>query len=960
MMNASPCQRKCHGKFILKGYDVISKRFFVKEEATYKHYGENNETVVRYFDTFNDYFNFIDGDIYRKSVYYDYSFDSEEINKYSIDLKKINRFSLLKSNIDDFTLAFNNEEENKYRQQEAFKSDLKTWIEKFNACNDYQSFCRVLQDYKRNRINNVRNRINNVETCFFLYHMIAENKEKAFDIIMEYINNDDPMGFETIMCMYYDPLSVIRSFDPKWTFYTPATIKKHIRNFRDTVDLFTSNLIRYHHISYFDDTTHYYVCKITGYIEKNNKLRIIFRTKKYFETFDGLADYLKNDLANCDLSNAVIPDLDISKYLIYTSTKLPLSYSKIKTYAVEKKYDRDSHRFTVNQVWYDTNDNIIKKYDHSFEFFFDFLFFLKKDLSNADLLFCDNINNLITTEGIVWENIKANSSFMTRINQKCAPAVINDTYSFECTEVNEKNTALTLFESKNDSYDSLKNYKIYYVSDLHLLHKIKKANCQSYYDIVITVQKIIDKLFENFSMGTAVLFAGDISSDYSLFELFVKLLDNTLSVKFDRQVKVFFILGNHDLWNVCDDMSQTISKYKNLLETHNMILLQNSIYYLSDSNRENVISIKDFLSADADSLRKIFVDARLIILGGIGFSGYNETFNANHGIYRNALTRKQEIEESNLFEQLYNKVNEILFDKKVIVCSHMPLSDWHKKESYNKNFIYVNGHTHKNYYFTDGEYYIYADNQIGYYSNYGILKYFVYDNSYDIFCDYSDGIYEISKEDYAAFYRGKNYLTKLKRPLDKIIMLKKYGYYCFLIQNDENGCYILNGGAPKKLPYGYNSDYCYNNMDKVIHKIQSPLRKYKNYQQLIAKQIVSFGGTGKIHGCIIDIDYFNHLYINPIDHKITPYFAYDMIRKQVYPNIGMLLKEKRPELYHTYLLQNNQNSNIPMIYSPSQDDKTIYLDTDIYKASLEMKKFERLDSNILTVWLEPNDLDKLE
>lgn len=39
------------------------------------------------------------------------------------------------------------------------------------------------------------------------------------------------------------------------------------------------------------------------------------------------------------------------------------------------------------------------------------------------------------------------------------------------------------------------------------------------------------------------------------------------------------------------------------------------------------------------------------------------------------------------------------------------------------------------------------------------------------------------------------------------------------------------------------------------------LTKYDNYQKEIAKEIIKISGSGNIHGCIIDIDYYNHLYI---------------------------------------------------------------------------------------------------
>ena len=68
-------------------------------------------------------------------------------------------------------------------------------------------------------------------------------------------------------------------------------------------------------------------------------------------------------------------------------------------------------------------------------------------------------------------------------------------------------------------------------------------------------------------------------------------------------------------------------------------------------------------------------------------------------------------------------------------------------------------------------------------------------------------------------------------------------------------------------------------MDRVNKIIKEPLDKYTRYQEKIAEKIKKIGGSGNIHGCIIDIDFFNHVYINPNDMKITGYRASDMVNK---------------------------------------------------------------------------------
>lgn len=63
----------------------------------------------------------------------------------------------------------------------------------------------------------------------------------------------------------------------------------------------------------------------------------------------------------------------------------------------------------------------------------------------------------------------------------------------------------------------------------------------------------------------------------------------------------------------------------------------------------------------ADRLRS----ARYVILGGLGFSGYNTEFNADNGIYRMTVDRTTEIKESKIFEDLYKSVYALFFQIRI-------------------------------------------------------------------------------------------------------------------------------------------------------------------------------------------------------------------------------------------------------------------------------------------------------
>ena len=172
----------------------------------------------------------------------------------------------------------------------------------------------------------------------------------------------------------------------------------------------------------------------------------------------------------------------------------------------------------------------------------------------------------------------------------------------------------------------------------------------------------------------------------------------------------------------------------------------------------------------------------------------------------------------------------------------MPKKDWCKEANLDKNFIYVSGHTHKNYFYDDGEYRDYSDNQIGYYNHNLHLKKFLIDTDYDCFSNYEDGIFEITKEQYNKFYRGKNIQMTFQREVNILYMLKKNEYYCFIHKAKKGNLSILNGGAMKKLEH-QDIHYYFDNMDIMISRIEKPLEKFTMFQKSIADNIKKLVGV---------------------------------------------------------------------------------------------------------------------
>lgn len=175
-------------------------------------------------------------------------------------------------------------------------------------------------------------------------------------------------------------------------------------------------------------------------------------------------------------------------------------------------------------------------------------------------------------------------------------------------------------------------------------------------------------------------------------------------------------------------------------------------------------------------------------------------------------------------------------------------------------------------------------------------------------------------------------------------MLKKNGYYCFVHQAENGTLYLLYGGQINKLEYT-EIHYYYDNMDKVIAYINKPLFRYTAKQKQIASVIKSIGGTGKIHGAIIDINYYNHIYVNPLDFSVTGYWATDIVNKRVFSSIPQLLETNCPDIFQAYKnLSTGMTSNILAI----KNGNSFILPLAVVIDSEDMVRFIRSYSVITT------------
>lgn len=278
-----------------------------------------------------------------------------------------------------------------------------------------------------------------------------------------------------------------------------------------------------------------------------------------------------------------------------------------------------------------------------------------------------------------------------------------------------------------------------------------------------------------------------------------------------------------------------------------------------------------------------------------------------------------------------------------------------------------------------------------------------------------DGIYEnISLSDYWDYYTGITYwrLRPKFRTLKSITLYKKNGYMMFIATTDKNNLRLMHGGWLRKLKYPI--EFYYEYMDVYAKRVLEVFSKYWQRLYEISEQLKSiepdrrsakkvyypqfsptvgltsdkYGNylcenfSGEVHGCIVDLDFYNHIFVNPYDGSLTPYNAYSKIEKYVYKNIPALLKAKRPEMLKGFkrMVKNNgllfsKNNklieNSTSVLEVDNDDDIsereeqceLVVDTEIYKISGKIKALQYIyDNKLIVAWydnlLKSNGIDE--
>ena len=461
--------------------------------------------------------------------------------------------------------------------------------------------------------------------------------------------------------------------------------------------------------------------------------------------------------------------------------------------------------------------------------------------------------------------------------------------------------------------------KFFYITDLHLESQLGLTG-MTVDEIKGNVAQKVDEMLGGLSkedMADGVLLVGgDVADSEEVAKIFFD------AVFFHFHGPIIFILGNHELWDGCTyangkscqkrSIDEVVTAYKQFnktkfgfeakmycLENEVLVCYKTSMYQNSDEfgvGRKTagmprgglcVLTEEMLLNTSTDDLREFFDECSMIVLGGLGFCGLNPRYNADTGLFRDRVSREEDVERSKRFRAVYDRVVSCADNKRVVVLTHTQTEDW-TTDAPHPNWVYVNGHTHQNGLVKteDGVTVLY-DNQVGYKPKKWHLNQFSLERYYDPFEAWADGIYRITPQQYMDFNAGRGIQMEYFRQQGDIYALKQKGIYMFMLQHGI-GLYLLRGG--QKLNVFHGLEYYAANLEKYVEKIQAAFRPYRNALDKIAAEVKRFGGSGYVHGSIVDIDYYNHIYLDPFDGYLMPYFALDVTDRREFRSVRELLE----------------------------------------------------------------------
>ena len=231
--------------------------------------------------------------------------------------------------------------------------------------------------------------------------------------------------------------------------------------------------------------------------------------------------------------------------------------------------------------------------------------------------------------------------------------------------------------------------------------------------------------------------------------------------------------------------------------------------------------------------------------------------------------------------------------------------------------------------------------------------------------NYDDGIYDISVDDYWTYLRDKtDTFLKPRFPWTKSIKFLKHDGFLMFISVSHNGNYcLLRGGSLRKLDKPLN--YYYDNLASYGNSVLATFSAYWDAIFGLAEFISKVTGQehARVHGCIVDIDFHNHVYLGS-DGKLKFYYAPMMGAQVFYPDFHALISAQLPEM-----LPALQSAKVPACFNNNNALNgtrsliTLNYGADMYDFSGYMKGLQPVrEHHLIALWddaLAPIQKEKL-
>lgn len=677
-----------------------------------------------------------------------------------------------------------------------------------------------------------------------------------------------------------------------------------------------------------------------------------------------------------------------------------LDYQKKKgnLKVLDSGYDPKTSSFAV-RVSYPLGEHIRQSATISFSNFEDYYNYLDGNLSGAhlrsysfdgvDLRRINYSGAIIHSDVLEKQGLYDNSYYAERFERRQGEELpiaenelmLSDSFHY-----------LRPVEDEKKAVQDAEHIPVFYISDIHIWHRIKhkfkdKATKEEIYSFIRFLVSKMVAAAGTIPCNSYLLIAGDTSSWFEYTQVFYRELAKRWSPS-----RIVVVSGNHELWDPAVSMEENIRIHREFFKGLNINYLHNDLLCVDDTvlrygmllgeKQPSILREEQIMEMSEEEILEKTLHCPLLVFGGIGFSGLNEKYNATNLRYGPSFdnlplgeARAKEITESEHFSEIYHKLSSALSKKRVIVLTHSKKPDW-TSDPYIPMWIYVNGHNHRNYYLVNEQKKVYADNQIGYHREKVGLKYFYINSDYDVFSNYDDGIYQISLEQYIDFNRGKRIQSSFNRQDVSITMLKRNGFYMFLCYgtysktSKRESLYLLSGGRMLNLPLPYEDEIpnYFSQMGQYVDNVLKLMYRYTVGQESLSRFIKSLGGSGVIHGCILDVDLpeteggysYTHIFVNPIDGTVTPYFAWDTKARIIYKDFQSLLENEeacKPLLENYKLFVASQPENLPAVrygitIEEWAEDNSVYDEGGyLYRISRIIKSLQYCtEKNVIRTW----------